>query len=181
MKLCECGCGGAAPIATMTNAKWNHVKGEPTRFIKGHHQRKPLPKISELEAAWLAGILEGEGSFFVAARIRRPATKPPWPQWYVRVQIAMVDRDVIERVASLFGTSVTLRSVASGVRQAMWNTQVSGPRAIALMRMLRPWMGERRTKQIDAALAAPTSRPDRIFPPLSVLVDSHSEPCPKIS
>lgn len=35
-KLCECGCGGKAPIATQTNKRIGHIKGEPVRFIRGH-------------------------------------------------------------------------------------------------------------------------------------------------
>lgn len=37
MKLCECGCGGAAPIATMTNRKRGHIQGQAMRFIQGHN------------------------------------------------------------------------------------------------------------------------------------------------
>lgn len=40
MKLCECGCGGAAPIATKTYRKFGHIKGQPTRFIRGHATAK---------------------------------------------------------------------------------------------------------------------------------------------
>lgn len=40
MKLCECGCGRPAPIATMTNSKWGHVAGQPMRFVRGHAARK---------------------------------------------------------------------------------------------------------------------------------------------
>lgn len=46
MKLCECGCGNTAPIAKRTNGKLGHIKGEPVRFIRGHHNKvretKPL-------------------------------------------------------------------------------------------------------------------------------------------
>lgn len=38
-KLCECGCGNPAPIARMTNRRLGHIKGQPTRFIQGHHRR----------------------------------------------------------------------------------------------------------------------------------------------
>lgn len=38
--LCECGCGRKAPIATMSNARLGHVKGEPIRFVHGHHMRR---------------------------------------------------------------------------------------------------------------------------------------------
>jgi len=37
MKLCECGCGNAAPIARKTNAGRGHIKGLPVRFLPGHN------------------------------------------------------------------------------------------------------------------------------------------------
>jgi hypothetical protein len=37
-KLCECGCGHPAPIATKTYSKWGHVAGEPMRFLRGHNR-----------------------------------------------------------------------------------------------------------------------------------------------
>lgn len=39
-KLCECGCGSPAPIATWTSPRRGHVKGQPVRFIYGHQNRK---------------------------------------------------------------------------------------------------------------------------------------------
>jgi len=36
IKLCECGCGRPAPIATSTRARFGHVKGHPMRFVRGH-------------------------------------------------------------------------------------------------------------------------------------------------
>lgn len=54
-KLCECGCGRPAPIATHTNAKLGYAKGHPTRFIRGHstgkvprRARRSLPRIMQL-------------------------------------------------------------------------------------------------------------------------------------
>lgn len=38
-KLCECGCGLPAPIATKTQTSKGYVKGQPHRFILGHHAR----------------------------------------------------------------------------------------------------------------------------------------------
>lgn len=37
IKLCECGCGGVAPLAKETGDGWR--KGQPKRFIYGHHRR----------------------------------------------------------------------------------------------------------------------------------------------
>lgn len=39
MKLCECGCGNPAPIAKRTYGE-HAVKGQPQRFILGHHPIK---------------------------------------------------------------------------------------------------------------------------------------------
>lgn len=36
VKLCECGCGEPAPIATRNRYSTGIVKGEPVRFVRGH-------------------------------------------------------------------------------------------------------------------------------------------------
>jgi len=35
--LCHCGCGKPAPIAKRTNTCLGHIKGQPTRYLVGHH------------------------------------------------------------------------------------------------------------------------------------------------
>lgn len=47
---CHCGCGGEAPIATYSSARWGWTKGQSKRFIHGHHQR-PGPREYEAQAA----------------------------------------------------------------------------------------------------------------------------------
>jgi hypothetical protein len=39
MKLCECGCGQPAPIATTNDRARGWVKGQPKLFISGHCRR----------------------------------------------------------------------------------------------------------------------------------------------
>lgn len=39
MSLCECGCGAPAPLAPKTNRRRGYVKGQPYRYIFGHHPR----------------------------------------------------------------------------------------------------------------------------------------------
>lgn len=42
---CHCGCGQKTTIAKLTNARYGHVKGQPVRFVIGHHnfeQRAPV-------------------------------------------------------------------------------------------------------------------------------------------
>lgn len=39
IKLCECGCGQPAPIAKQTSSRFGHIRGQPVRFIAGHHNK----------------------------------------------------------------------------------------------------------------------------------------------
>lgn len=57
--LCQCGCGEKAPIAKQGDTKRCHVKGEPKRFIAGHHGRVSWTpdllwsKVNKTETCWL--------------------------------------------------------------------------------------------------------------------------------
>lgn len=46
VKLCECGCGKPAAIASKTNVAKGHVKGEPMRFARCHVPRETRAKIA---------------------------------------------------------------------------------------------------------------------------------------
>jgi hypothetical protein len=64
----------------------------------------------------------------------------------------MTDRDVVQRVASMFGTSVM--TIPRGSRRVVYGTRLKGARAALLMRDLVPAMGERRARAITVALEA---------------------------
>lgn len=95
---------------------------------------------------WLAGILEGEGSF-----LKGPPSDPNQP----RIQLSMTDRDIVERVASIFGTA-TQEVKSKRYKENGWKTPyftvLKGRKAMRLMEELHPLMGERRQQQIEAAL-----------------------------
>jgi hypothetical protein len=46
IKLCECGCGNPAPIAKGNKRSKGLVKGQPLRFISGHHGSTLRPDIA---------------------------------------------------------------------------------------------------------------------------------------
>lgn len=96
------------------------------------------------ELAWLAGLLEGEGSFMKA-----PPSDPGRP----RISLQMTDEDVVARAAILLGVKY---STSQDRRCPAWKPtaqlQVKGKRAVHLMRELYPHMGQRRRQQILAAL-----------------------------
>jgi hypothetical protein len=104
--------------------------------------------MDERDLYWLAGLLEGEGSF-----VAGPPSSPNRP----RIQISMTDQDVVERVAAFFGIQY-IQVRRQGKEGQNWKTAYNvflrGKRAIALMKILYPLMGKRRRKQIEHALAS---------------------------
>ncbi|MCQ3931794.1 MAG: hypothetical protein DPW16_15180 [Chloroflexi bacterium] len=92
---------------------------------------------------WLAGLLEGEGSFLKP----RPST-PTIP----RITIEMCDKDVIERVAYIFGVNyVYHRKPRNERRKDGYGVISAAKNAVKIMQAVYPLMGERRKQQIIAA------------------------------
>lgn len=91
------------------------------------------------EILWLAGLLEGEGSFDLH-RGRYP-----------RIRLGMTDRDVVGRAATLIGARVRL-TFRPKPYAATWHAEVSGPSAVAVMEAVLPHMGARRSARIAEIL-----------------------------
>jgi len=96
---------------------------------------------------WLAGLLEGEGSFLAP---------PPSASNSPRVVCAMTDQDVVERVAEIWGRgycSASKKRHRENGWKPVWIVAISGRRAVEMMRLLYPLMSKRRQAQIDHAIA----------------------------
>ena len=97
--------------------------------------------------AWLAGIVEGEGSFDMSGK-------------GLQVRVGMSDRDIIERIASALGRSESVQTNHRGPnRKTMYVIAICGPDAVGLMMTLYTFLGMRRRNQIRAALAKWRSTP----------------------
>jgi len=125
---------------------------------------------SQARVAWLAGLLEGEGSF-LAAKFGAHS--------YPRVQVTMCDREVLERAMSVMPGSHIY--VVNEERQAdrdwsdAWTVTLNGRPAAEIMKGIREWMGSRRTTAIDRALSA--WHPIRLSPaPASCVVPGCGRP-----
>lgn len=100
------------------------------------------------EAAWLAGIIEGEGSVLVYAN-------NGWA--HPRIQVKMTDRDIVERVALMLGTNVT-EVQPKGGHKLQYSSYLGRKVDIAnVLERIAMWFGERRTRQAAAATAAATN------------------------
>jgi hypothetical protein len=110
--------------------------------------------VTEADRYWLAGLLEGEGSFFAG-----PPSQPHLPV----LSIQETDEDVVGRVGDLLGRKI----YASHPKRDGWKTtyqlRLVGSRAVAWMTALRPLMGRRRREQIDRALASYAPRDRRLL------------------
>lgn len=92
--------------------------------------------LSELDCAYLAGLIDGEGSIYVLRHTGRGEKLT----FYPAISIAMTHRGVLDWVASLFDLSVSdvPRSPNGWRDQSMF--RIHGKRAVALCRRLLPYL-----------------------------------------
>lgn len=98
---------------------------------------------SETELYWLAGLLEGEGTFLTGS--------PQRPNQSI-VKLWMTDEDIVARVADIWGKNYCRFDRNDGIRKIAYSTFIQSARAVEWMQKLRPLMGERRQAQIDRAI-----------------------------
>lgn len=95
--------------------------------------------ISTKDLYWIAGILEGEGSFTVAAKI-----KP-------RITLNMTDKDIVERVRNILDQNQVVHKYYPKGQigyKPIYNIDMTGPKAAGWMLTLFSIMGKRRQTRI---------------------------------
>lgn len=106
-----------------------------------------LGLVVDKDLYWIAGLLEGEGSFIGSAnRHGRP---------YPQITLAMTDRDVVEKAAAIMEAPSVKSSQYVNNRHGklpMWRFTINGDPAIEWMEALEPIMGQRRHEQIGVIL-----------------------------
>ncbi len=100
--------------------------------------------MTELETAWLAGLLEGEGCFHF--------NKTP------KITVSMTDEDVIARIAAFFATPYHSRRPKDENCKMVFITEVHSVKAIALMNAILPFMGLRRAAKIREVMMLADAR-----------------------
>lgn len=93
------------------------------------------------DTIWLAGLLEGEGTFDLHR------------QKYPRIRVGMTDRDVVGRAAMLMDSRIRM-SLPLDNTKTMFHAEISGAKAAEIMRALLPHMGSRRSGKIGEILGA---------------------------
>ncbi len=130
------------------------LKGEIYRAPPSRPWRNPepeLPKVNTLpwmspaELHWLAGWLEGEGSFMAP-----PPSNPRCP----RISAQARDKDVVCEAARLMQIKPGFEKSRRPHWSSIWRVLLQGRRALTLMHALAPLLGERRGTQIQCAVTA---------------------------
>lgn len=86
-KLCECGCGEPAPIASTSSERWKRTKGEPQRFVAGHNHR-PLgpvdpPRPCECGCGGITRIVSKRARRFLPGHNSRDQAKAFDTKWRI--------------------------------------------------------------------------------------------------
>jgi len=111
----------------------------PVVFMYNCH----MENISSDTLHWLAGLLEGEGSF-----LKPPPSSPN----SVVISLQMTDEDIVSRVSSIFGVKYHRIVPKNTAWKDSFSIVLRGVKAMELMKRLQPLMGSRRQKQIQDAL-----------------------------
>jgi hypothetical protein len=97
--------------------------------------------MTRAEAAWVAGIFEGEGSF---SSKKRP-----------RMTVAMTDFDITQRLRNVTGVGLLFQATPSGKTYykpvQIWAVQ-RARHVKGLIEILYPWLGDRRRASADQIL-----------------------------
>ncbi len=111
------------------------------------HDKDALRAATEHERLiYLAGYLEGEGSFITCS---------PHGRTYPLVVCETTDEDVAERIAHLLGSKVDAKGVRKDrpTHKPVFRVRLAYSKARDLMESIYPYMGVRRQEAIRKALA----------------------------
>lgn len=108
--------------------------------------------LNEFEIGWIAGLLEGEGTFVVSFDPRRKGT------YNVKIQVEMTDKDTIEKLNSIYPGRVWESNYPSKYKRfpnakPSWRWAISSKdKTKELATIIYPHMSSRRKEQLDRVL-----------------------------
>lgn len=97
-----------------------------------------LPMVTLVDAVWLAGVLEGDGTFCIS-------------DGNPRLLLQMTDRDTVEHAARILASAVW-QHPPTVAGKPVFACGAAGLRGVEWMRILMPYMSLRRQEQIRASV-----------------------------
>lgn len=97
--------------------------------------RQPALEIHREDAAWLAGLLDGEGCFDTV-------------RGNPRVRVKLSDFDLVIRAASLMDATTHETRPDNLNHRPLLTAQITGEQAVRVMRTILPWLSSRRAARV---------------------------------
>lgn len=91
-----------------------------------------------VDAAWLAGIVDGEGSVFCSHNVT-----PHGHYYYINLRIRMSHRETIYKIQELVGGAVLIENARARTRShtaTQWGVLYTGERAARILDEILPYM-----------------------------------------
>ncbi len=110
---------------------------------------------TEVELAWLTGIWEGEGSWiYRKSRTRTYSNGKVYTESpYLKMQIQMTDKDVMERVSEIMdGRKITYThtpAARAAGQKPIWALSLQGEVAFLWTELMKPFLGNRRKEKFE--------------------------------
>ena len=96
--------------------------------------------VRESDIIYIAGLFDGEGSIQYKQYMRKkPHNKKPYPNWSIRMEIAMTDREVIQWVAETLDCGTWGERKVQKGRKRQWRWRCGFRDAFFVARLLWPY------------------------------------------
>jgi hypothetical protein len=117
--------------------------------------KKPLPSLTLVDTAWLAGLFEGEGSFIINSTPSNSLEKTHEDSapFSISFVLTMADEDVVEKAGNMLGLGVTKPKRLTSTNKQTYRISSERRNLVKYFcESVYPFMGERRKEQIDKVL-----------------------------
>lgn len=106
---------------------------------------------TELDLAWLAGFIDGEGCILLSCQKPNPKRRTVSKIWIMRVCVTNTRHDVLALIQSWFGGYIVHKRTDKAHYKDGWTWEVSGHKAKRLLNEVGPYLVLKRS-QCEVAL-----------------------------
>ena len=113
-------------------------------------------QVEQTKLAWLAGMLQSEGYFYLDQRIRSTSNDPTYtpPPPVPMIKIEMVEEDGMQTIGDLVEQNVVKQKRQTTAGNAVYRVNItSRPKVEALLRAILPYIvGQKRNEEVKKLL-----------------------------
>ena len=102
--------------------------------------------MNKLDLAYLAGIMDSDGSFTIVKDSSRERREGKTPAYGEMLSISQCEPEAIQLMASLFGGHIHAERVPHSTRRTLYHWQATHTKAIAIVHALLPYLRIKRAQ-----------------------------------